>query len=401
MNLRYSEEDEAFREEVASFVRNNIDPEVARKVRDNLPLTKQEHVAWERTIGARGWAAPHWPVEHGGPGWNALRRFICEEALASECAPRVNPCGVSLIAPVIIHFGNAEQKAYYLPRILMSEDWWCQGFSEPNAGSDLASLRTRAERRGDHYLLNGQKTWTTQAQYANLMFCLARTDNSGRKQEGISVLIVDMQAPGVSVRPIITMEGTHEVNEVFFENVQVPADNLVGEEGKGWSYAKFMLEYERFGTPETGRSKQQLRRLKEIAANAGTGGASLLDDPDFSSRIAWVEIELMALEATMLRFLAEEAEGRRSAATDAAIPMLKVRGTDIQQELSELFMLAAGMRGMAWQHGLDANVDASANGDTRWMTSSASHYFNWRKASIYGGSSEIQRQITAKNIAGL
>lgn len=399
MNFRYSDEDKAFREEIASFVRANIDPEVARKVRDNLPLTKEEHVGWERTIGARGWAAPHWPVEHGGPGWSALQRFICEEALALECAPRVNPCGVSLIAPVIIHFGNAAQKAYFLPRILMSEDWWCQGFSEPNAGSDLAALRTRAERHGDHYLLNGQKIWTTQAQHANLMFCLARTDSSGRKQEGISVLIVDMQAPGVSVRPIITMEGSHEVNEVFFENVRVPVENLVGEEGKGWSYAKFMLEYERFGTPEVGRSKQQLKRLKEVAATAGTGGSSLLDDPDFAARLAWVEIELMALEATMLRFLAEDAGGKRSAATDAAIPMLKVRGTDIQQELSELFVIAAGARGMAWQHGLDRSLDGNA--DTRWMTSAASHYFNWRKASIYGGSSEIQRQITAKNMAGL
>ncbi|CAH1655690.1 MULTISPECIES: acyl-CoA dehydrogenase family protein [unclassified Chelatococcus] len=399
MNLRYSAEDEAFRDEVASFVRDNIDPAVACKVRDNLPLTKEEHVGWERTIGARGWAAPHWPVEHGGTGWGALRRFICEEALASECAPRVNPCGVSLIAPVIIHFGNAAQKAHYLPRILMSEDWWCQGFSEPNAGSDLASLRTRAERHGDHFRLNGQKTWTTQAQHANLMFCLARTDNSGRKQEGISVLIVDMNAPGVSVRPIITIEGTHEVNEVFFDNVKVPIENLVGEEGRGWSYAKFMLEYERFGTPETGRSKQQLARLKDVAGDAGRGGASLRDDPDFTARLAWVEIELMALEATMLRFLAEDAGGKRSVATDAAIPMLKVRGTDIQQELSELFMLAAGPRGMAWHHGLDARCDRNA--DTRWMTSSASHYFNWRKASIYGGSSEIQRQITAKNMAGL
>lgn len=399
MNFRYSDEDEAFREEIASFVRNNIDPDVARKVRDNLPLTKEEHVGWERTIGARGWAAPHWPVEYGGPGWSALRRFICEDALASECAPRVNPCGVSLIAPVIIHFGSAEQKAYYLPRILMSEDWWCQGFSEPNAGSDLAALRTRAERHGDHYLLNGQKIWTTQAQHANLMFCLARTDSSGRKQEGITVLIVDMQAPGVSVRPIITMEGSHEVNEVFFENVRVPVENVVGEEGKGWSYAKFMLEYERFGTPEVGRSRQQLKRLKEVAATAGTGGASLLDDPDFAARVAWVEIELMALETTMLRFLAEEEGGRRSAATDAAIPMLKVRGTDIQQELSELYVVAAGARGMAWQHGLDGTLNGNA--DTRWMTSSASHYFNWRKASIYGGSSEIQRQITARNLAGL
>lgn len=399
MDFRYSDEDEAFREEIASFVRANIDPEVARKVRDNLPLTKAEHAGWERTIGARGWAAPHWPVEHGGTGWTALRRFICEEALASECAPRVNPCGVSLIAPVIIHFGSEKQKQYYLPRIVMCEDWWCQGFSEPNAGSDLAALRTRAERHGDHYLLNGQKIWTTQAQHANLMFCLARTDNSGRKQQGISVFIVDMQAPGVTVRPIITMEGTHEVNEVFFENVRVPAENLVGEEGKGWSYAKFMLEYERFGTPETGRSKQQLGRLKEIAATAGAGGGSLLEDPDFAARVAWVEINLMALEATILRYLAEDEGGKRSRETDAAIPMLKLRGTDIQQELSELFVQAAGARGLAWHHGLAGPLDGDAGG--AWRTTSPSHYFNWRKASIYGGSSEIQRQIMAKNMLGL
>ena len=399
MKFSYSKEDEAFRNEIASFVRQNIDPVVARKVRDNLPLSKDEHVGWERTIGARGWAAPHWPVEFGGTGWSALRRYICEEALASECAPRVNPCGVSLIAPVIIHFGSEAQKKYYLPRILMSEDWWCQGFSEPNAGSDLAALRTRAELRGDHYLLNGQKIWTTQAQHANLMFCLARTDSSGRKQEGITVIIVDMQAPGVTCRPIITLEGTHEVNEVFFENVRVPIENRVGEEGKGWSYAKFMLEYERIGTPETGRSRQQLRRLREIAQNAGPAQASLLDDPDFSARVAWVEIELMALEATILRYIAEDDVGARSKEIDAAIPMLKIRGTEIQQELSELFMLASGPRSLAWHHGMTGPLDGTIG--TSWMSTAAPHYFNWRKASIYGGSNEIQRQIMVKNMLGL
>lgn len=399
MNFRYSDEDEAFRDEIAAFVRANLDSAVAAKVRDNLPLTKDEHVSWERTIGARGWAAPHWPVEHGGTGWSGLRRHICETALASECAPRVNPCGVSLIAPIIIHFGTDAQKQHYLPRILMSEDWWCQGFSEPNAGSDLASLRTSAVLDGDHYVLNGQKTWTTQAQHANLMFCLARTGASARKQEGITVLIVNMYARGVTCRPIITLEGTHEVNEVFFDNVRIPVANRVGEEGKGWSYAKFMLEYERFGAPETGRSRQQLGRLKQIAATAGAGGTSLLDDPDFAARVAWVEIELIALESTILRYVAEDDAAQRSKETEAAIPMLKIRGTEIQQALSELFLSAAGPRGVAWHHDPHSRLDVGPH--EAWVTTSASHYFNWRKASIYGGSNEIQRQIMVRNMLGL
>src|SRR5581483_6061381 len=278
MDLNYSSQDLQFRDEVRAFVRDRLPQDIARKVLEHRRLNKDDHVRWQRILYQRGWMAPNWPVEYGGAAWNAVQQHIFDEECAEAGAPRVIPFGVNMVGPVIIAFGSAEQKQRYLPRILSSEDWWCQGYSEPGAGSDLASLKTRAERQGDRYIVNGQKTWTTLAQYADMIFCLVRTSSGGKKQEGISFLLIDMHSPGVTVRPIITLEGEHEVNEVWFENVEVPIENLVGEEGRGWTYAKFLLSHERTGIAGIGTSKRELRKLRHIAAQEQRNGRPLIED---------------------------------------------------------------------------------------------------------------------------
>lgn len=389
----YSEREVAFRAEIADFLRHNLPSDIADKVRTNLPLTREEQVRWEKIIGAKGWLAPHWPAEYGGPGWSAQEAFVYELEAASACAPKPNGCNISLIGPTIIQFGSQEQKDYYLPRILSSEDWWCQGFSEPDAGSDLAALRTTAKRQGDEYVINGQKIWTTLAQHSNLMFCLARTSVEDRKQLGISMLIIPMDSEGVDVRPIITLDGTHEVNEVFLKNVRIPVGNLIGEEGRGWNYAKFLLSNERVSTAEIGRSLQQLARIKQLASSIQTGGDTLLDDPDFSARLAWAEIELLALEMTARRMLGAQDEN-----LDVVAPMLKLVGSELQQELSALFLEAAGPLSLPDHYSVDSAQLNDA--DVKWKTAAAPHYFNWRKASIYSGSNEIQREILSRLVIG-
>jgi alkylation response protein AidB-like acyl-CoA dehydrogenase len=398
MDLNYSPEEQAFREEVRAFVRSRLPYDISRKVLGHKRLTKEDQVRWQKILYEQGWMAPGWPREYGGCEWNAVQQHIFDEEAAEAGAPRVLPFGVNMVGPVIIAFGSDWQKRHYLPRILSSEDWWCQGYSEPGAGSDLASLKTRAQRQGGYYIVNGQKTWTTLAQYADMIFCLVRTSSAGKKQEGISFLLIDMRTPGVSVRPIIMLDGEHEVNEVWFEDVKVPVENLVGEEGRGWTYAKFLLSHERTGIAGVGASKRELRMLKHIASQERKHGRPLLEDPRFRDRIARVEIDLMALEITNLRVLAADREGR---APGPEASILKIKGTEIQQALTELMMEAVGQYALphlpaAWgEHWLGEHVGPD------YAAPLAARYFNHRKVSIYGGSNEIQRNIIAQHILGL
>ena len=305
MNLNYSDADDAFRSEVRAWLAQNLPRDLQARVQNHRRMQKDDFVRWHKTLAKKGWVAPAWPVEYGGTGWNATQRHIFDEECAAAGTPPVMPFGIAMVAPVIMKFGNDEQKKYYLPRIYDCTDWWCQGYSEPGSGSDLASLKTRAERvadaSGEHYVINGQKTWTTLAQHADMMFCLVRTEQTERKQEGISFLLIDMKTPGITVRPIITLDEDHEVNEVFFDNVKVPVANRVGEENKGWTYAKYLLGHERTGIAQVGRSKRELAFLKRIATERKNNGRALLADPLFAAKVANLEIELMALEITVLR----------------------------------------------------------------------------------------------------
>ncbi|PIW29766.1 MAG: pimeloyl-CoA dehydrogenase large subunit [Rhodospirillales bacterium CG15_BIG_FIL_POST_REV_8_21_14_020_66_15] len=402
MDLNLTPEEFAFRDEVRTFLRASIPPAIKRKVDLGLKLVKDDYVVWQRILHERGWIAPGWPKEYGGPGWSPVQRYLFEEELAAASSPRLITFGLKMLGPVLIEFGTEAQKQRFLPRILASEDWWCQGFSEPGAGSDLASLTTRADRDGDHYVVNGQKTWTTLAQYADWMFALVRTSNEGRKQQGISFLLIDMKTPGVTVRPIKTLDGGQEINDVFLENVKVPAENLVGRENDGWTVAKFLLGHERFGIAGVARSKKQMDRLRDIAARETKRGRPLIEDARFRERMAEIEIELTALEMTELRLLSDEAAGRKPG-PEASI--LKLKGTQVQQGITELLLEAVGNRAHVFDPGiLEDDWPGAANDGPaipEYAATVASHYFNWRKASIYGGSNEIQRGIIAKAILGL
>ncbi len=398
MDLGFSEEEQAFREEVRAFVADKLPADIKRKVENGLRLEKDDYLRWQKALYERGWAAPDWPTEHGGPGWRPLQRYILEEECALGGAPMVIAFGLSMVGPVIIAFGDEAQKARYLPRILSSEDWWCQGYSEPGAGSDLASLRMRAVRDRDSYVVNGSKTWTTFAQYADMMFCLVRTDSSGKKQEGISFLLIDMKSPGVTVRPIVTFDGGQEINEVFFENVRVPAENLVGEEGKGWTYAKFLLGHERVGIAQVARSKCQIERLKTIAGTELKDGVPLIEDQVFRNKISRVEIDLIALEHMEFRILSDESAGR---APGPEASLLKIAGTEIQQEITELLVEAVGYYANPYLPGLIREGSNEEPVGPAYTPPLAPTYFNWRKASIYGGTNEIQKNIIAKAVLGL
>ncbi|AXA91074.1 acyl-CoA dehydrogenase family protein [Massilia sp. YMA4] len=396
MDLNYSAEDLAFRDSVRAFLDAKLPPELQDKVRRHLRLSKEDYVRWHKIVAEQGWAAPAWPVEYGGPGWNATQRHIWEEECARAGTPPILPFGVNMVAPVIMAFGNEAQKAHYLPRILDCDDWWCQGYSEPGAGSDLASLKTTAVRDGDHYVVNGQKTWTTLGQYADMIFCLVRTDPGVRKQEGISFLLIDMKTPGITVRPIIMLDEEHEVNEVFFDNVRVPVANLIGQENRGWTYAKYLLGHERTGIAAVGRSKRELAFLKALALRQQKGGRPLLRDPLFAAKVANLEIELMALEVTVLRTIAQEHQGPGPQAS-----VLKVKGTEIQQMLTELMVEAAGPGALPFDPAyLEGEKEHAAGGDDD-AAPLAAYYFNYRKTSIYGGSNEIQKNIITQMILGL
>jgi alkylation response protein AidB-like acyl-CoA dehydrogenase len=371
MDLAFSPEERAFRDEVRTFIAQQLPDDVRRKIQAGDPLGKDDHVRWHRILYARGWAAPNWPREYGGPGWTAVQKHIFDEEIAYGWALRMLPFGLQMVAPVIMEFGNDAQRARYLPTILSGEEFWCQGYSEPGAGSDLASLQTRAERSGDAYLVNGTKTWITAAQWADWIFVLARTDPQAKKQEGISFILVHMRSPGVTVRPIQTIDGGSEINEVHLENVEVPVTNRVGDEGGGWTYAKFLLEHERTGTAGIAGCRQMLASLRDAVRNAA------VTDRRLDERIALVEIELEALAFTELRTLAAESAGKRPGPESS---ILKIRGTEIQQALTELALDALG-----------PYADDHA----------AKKYFNFRKTSIYAGSNEIQKNIIAKRILKL
>ena len=395
MDLDFSAEELAFREEVRAFVRASVPADIARKVLDHRHLSKQDQVRWQDILAAKGWLAGHWPREFGGCGWTPVQVHIFDEEAAAAGAPRLIPFGLNMVAPVIMAFGSPWQKEHYLTRIRENKDWWCQGYSEPGSGSDLASLKMRALRDGEgegaEYVVSGQKTWTTLAQHADMIFCLVRTSTEGRKQEGISFLLIDMHAPGVSVRPIIMLDEGHEVNEVFFDNVRVPAKNLVGEEGKGWTYAKFLLGHERTNIAGVGASKRELATLKTIARSEMQDGRPLIENPAFAAKIALLEIELMALEVTVMRVLAA-----RGKAPGAESSILKIKGTEIQQTLTALMMEALG----PYAQPFVPEEGAVAVGPD-YAAPLAARYFNMRKTTIYGGSNEVQRNIIAQLVLGL
>ena len=400
MDLAFSKEEMAFREEVRAFFRDNVPPETRRKMVEGRHLSKDEMVTWWRILNKKGWGVSHWPKEYGGTGWTSVQHYIFNEELQMHPAPAPLAFGVSMVGPVIYTFGNETQKKQYLPRIASVEDWWCQGFSEPGSGSDLASLKTKAERKGDKYIINGQKTWTTLAQHADMIFCLCRTDNNAKKQMGISFIVFDMKSKGVTVRPIETIDGGHEVNEVFFDDVKVPAENLVGEENKGWNYAKFLLGNERTGIARIGASKARIRRLKELAAIEQSSGKPLIADERFRAKIAAVEVELKALEMTELRVVADR--NRHGNKPNPASSVLKIKGSEIQQAITELLLEVVGPYALPDQipHDESERWNEPPIGP-EWAGPLAPQYFNYRKTSIYGGSNEIQKNIIAKAILGL
>jgi alkylation response protein AidB-like acyl-CoA dehydrogenase len=397
MELILSLEEEKFRNEVREFVLKEVSEDIRRKTMTGFRLNKEDHESWQRKLYAKGWMAPGWPSEYGGTGWTPMQKHIFEEECAAAGAPPVIAFGVTMVAPVIMAFGNQEQKDYYPPRILRSDDWWCQGYSEPGSGSDLASLRTKAILKEDHYIVNGQKTWTTMAQHANLMFCLVRTSDEGKRQEGISFLLIDMEQPGVTVQPIKTIDGSVEINNVFLEDVKVPVANLIGEEHKGWTYAKYLLGHERTSIAAVGRSKAQLKRLKTIASAEEQDGKPLIDDLTFKEKIADIEISLLALESLVLRVLSDESAGK---GPGPEASFLKIRGTEVQQGITELLIEAIGNYAHPFvPESMETGWNENPIGPDH-AASIAPHYFNWRKASIYGGSNEIQKNIIAKAVLG-
>ncbi|MEH6647064.1 acyl-CoA dehydrogenase family protein [Sulfitobacter sp.] len=398
MDLSYSDEEKAFRDEVRAFLEEKVTPEMQAKVRGKGELTKADMEHWHATLNDKGWLAPNWPKKFGGAEWNAVQKHIFEEEAAMVSAPRIVPFGLGMLAPVLQNFGSQEQNDYWLPRILSGEDWWCQGYSEPGAGSDLASLKTTAVKNeaGTHYVVNGQKSWTTLGQHANMIFCLVRTDKDVKQQEGISFLLIDMDTPGIEVRPIILLDGTPEVNEVWFTDVEVPVENLVGEENKGWTYAKFLLTHERTNIAGVGFSQAGLASVKRLAKSEMAGGKPLIENPHFAARVAQVEIDLMAMSTTNMRIVSKAAAGQ---APGVESSMLKVKGTIIRQEINDLARRAAGAYAMPF-------ASEAVEGSNEMLPDPldagpvAAKYFNNRKLSIFGGSNEIQRGIIAKVTMG-
>mgnify|MGYP003624417967 FL=1 len=396
MDLSYSEAEIKFREDVRAFLSEKLPHDLRDKVRNGQTLGKEGYERWHAILNAQGWLAPGWPSAFGGAAWNAVQKHIFEEEAAAAHAPRTVPFGLSMLAPVLQKFGSKAQQDHWLPRILSGEDWWCQGYSEPGAGSDLASLKTSAVRDGDHYIVNGQKTWTTLGQHANMIFCLVRTDKDVKQQEGISFLLIDMETPGIEVRPIVLLDGGAEVNEVWFTDVKVPVENLVGEENKGWTYAKYLLTHERTNIAGVGFSQAGLGAVKRIAAGEMAGGKPLIENPHFAARVAQVEIDLMAMSITNLRIVSRAAAGQ---APGVESSMLKVKGTIIRQEINDLARRAAGVYAMPFASEAVEGSNAVLP-DPQGAGPVAAQYFNNRKLSIFGGSNEIQRGIIAKTMLG-
>lgn len=394
MDINFSAEDIAFREEVRDFFAKEFDSEASTRQADNHSSDyKSSIVAWQKKLHAKGWIAPDWPVEYGGTGWSSTQKYIYETERGLAGIPDVIPFGLKMVAPVIYTFGTEEQKARFLPRILSSDDWWCQGYSEPGAGSDLAALSTSAEYAGDNYIVNGRKIWTTLAQFADWIFCLVRTSKGVRRQEGISFLLIDMKSPGITVKPIIAIDGQHSLNEVLFEDVLVPTENLIGEQDKGWTYAKALLAHERTGMAEVADSKRMLDKLKLRATAEVNGGKPMIEDPVFQMRLSDIEMELMALEYTELRVFASMASGGVPGPESS---LLKIKGTEISQSIHELQLQLASYYGGALQGELSSEVLGHS-----FATEARGKYMYGRAATIYGGSNEVQRNVIAKAVLGL
>jgi alkylation response protein AidB-like acyl-CoA dehydrogenase len=403
VDLRYTPEQEAFRTHVRAFLEAELPADIRAKTRLARRLTKEDMQRWQTILHRHGWGAVMWPQRFGGTGWNVIQQHIFEEERADAGAPPQNAFSLKMLAPVLMAFANSAQQDFFLPRIITGEDWWCQGYSEPGSGSDLASLRTSAVRQGDHYVVNGQKTWNTLGQYADWIFCLVRTGSEGRPQQGISFLLIDMKSPGITLRPIVMLDGEHEINEIWFDNVQVPVQNLVGEENKGWTYAKFLLTHERTNNAGIGACKRALKKLKEIATEQIAHGRPLIEDVRFRDRIALVELELMALEVTNLRVLSATASESRALGPEVSV--LKIKGSEIQQLLAELQMQALGPDALPYlREALETDWLAEpslAEHYRPYAPPLSGQYFNLRKTTIYAGSTEIQKNIISQLILGL
>jgi len=393
MDLSYSADELAFRNEVRDWLAANLPKDIRDKVVNYQHLSKEDFLRWHKILAKKGWAVPHWPAEWGGTGWDITQRYIFNEEFGLAGAPNLPNFGPNMCASVLMRFGTEEQKNHHLPRIREGDDFWVQGYSEPGSGSDLASLKTRAERKGDHYLVNGQKIWTTLGHYGDWIFCLVRTDPAAKiRQEGISFLLIDMKTPGITVRPLILMDGGHEVNEVFFEDVKVPLSNLIHEENKGWTVAKYLLGHERVGSGNVGASKRELQALRTLASTEQKNGKPIIQDARFRDRLSRTEIELQALELTAMRFLDRMRRTGQPPGADAS--MLKLKGSEIQQSITELMMQAIGPQAQPFVAVEGGNVDA-------YKSRLSPRYFNYRKTTIYAGSNEIQRNIIAKATLGL
>ncbi|MGK7862924.1 acyl-CoA dehydrogenase family protein [Falsiroseomonas sp. E2-1-a4] len=399
MDLRYTPDEIAFRDELRKFFRSEIPLSIRRKVSEGRALAREDYVTSQRILHARNLATPNWPVAWGGQDWTPVQRYIYVEELQAAAVPQPLGFNVNMVGPVIATFGSEAHKQRFLPSTANLDIWWAQGFSEPGAGSDLASLKTTARREGDEFIVNGQKTWTTLGQYADWIFCLVRTDSTVKKQAGISFILIDMKTPGITLRPIITIDGGHEVNEVFFDEVRVPAENLVGELNKGWDYAKFLLSNERIGIARIGMTKERLARVKRLAQETPAGEGMVWDDPDFRRRLAWSEIELKALEITQMRVVAAQ-RGRASDKPDPSSSILKIKGSEIQQASTQLLVDVAGPYAMPRPDRDEEGLNLPSIGPD-WADAAAPLFFNYRKVSIYGGSNEIQRNIIAKAFLGL
>jgi len=398
MNLNFSKEDLEFQKEVKDFINKNLNPITKQKIEEGHHLTKEDMLEWQSKLYEKGWIAPSWPKEYGGTDWTVTQRYIFDEECGAGSAPSVLPFGVTMVAPVIIKYGTKEQKDSYLPKILSSEHWWCQGYSEPGSGSDLASLSTKAVKIEGGYKINGTKTWTTMAQHADMMFILVRTNSDCKPQEGISFMLLDMKSSGVSVNPIITLDGGHEVNMVYLEDVIVPSKNLIYEENKGWTVAKYLLGHERTSIAAVSRSKKALSKVKNIAKLNTNGDSSLIDDQRFMDKVAKCDIRLQALEYAELKAISNDAKG---IPPGAEASMLKIRGSEIQQEITELVLEASGYYAYPYQPNIMDKGNNEPMIGPSWSSTAAPKYFNTRKTTIYGGSNEIQKNILAKMVLEL
>jgi alkylation response protein AidB-like acyl-CoA dehydrogenase len=401
MDLRFTAEEVAFRDEVRAFISDNLQADIAARLKEGHPAEKADTVAWQRILNKKGWAAYSWPKEWGGPGWTAVQRMIFLDETQTYPTPNVNPFNVTMLGPVLIQFGSKEQKERFLPRAANVDDWWCQGFSEPGAGSDLAALKTAARREGDEYIVNGQKIWTSTAHMADWCFCLVRTNpQAAKRQEGISFLLIDMKTPGITVRPIISIDGSHHLNEVFFDEVRVPVSMRIYEENKGWDVAKFLLGNERTGIAQLGRTKERIATAKRMAHDMREGGRPLSEDPDFRRRIAQLETDAKALEITQLRVISASDKSQERT-QDPLTAVLKMKGTELLQATTELAMDVGGPLAMPdWSDELEALSNEPEVGPV-WATEATRSYLFLRAASIYGGTNEIMKNIVSKGVLGL